>query len=300
MRVAHDAGMELEDCIDDLSIRKHRESTRLRAILQMNMGSAMGMATPSEILFPDPLAPCGRWGDRVQQQYAARGVDSVKSIDRDGGIGFEARPRVPGPLQLDPAASRMGPHGSPEALHRVDVPICSYAQMIEEARSEASGNKVATAATGITLGVSTISKSEVPVPDRDAEAENGSRVWPPSMMTNGSTGPSIAALEIAKQIQGALDAIVDDPKLLACAPSLYPATVEDVLLAKSTPAASRDAFAALGLGALSCTRSGIAGAGRRAHLVSAAAYATGHGDLGDALRKLALGPITSCARKPWG
>ena len=313
-RIASDSGMSVGDSTDTASIRQHREQTRIRAILQLNMGSAMGMATPGELLFKEALPPCPRWGDRIMQTFAARGFDHV-SMDELGGMGVASRPGVPGPLQLTKASQRVGPHGSPEALEQQEIPICSYGQMVEEARAQAASAKPATVGAGAAFGMELISEEEDEVEEKDladgeigtstgkrkpdwtAEAQHGRRRWPPAILE--SSAASKEALELTKQIGVVIDGLGVKDHVLSCVPGAYTATVEFVLSAQTLAPIHRDAYAALGLGAPSGKRNDIMGAGKRAQLLAAVAFATGNSDLGSAFRDLAQGPLEVCARKPW-
>ena len=301
MRVASDTGMEVDDSTDAKAVRQFRDQTRLRAILQMNMGSAMGMATPAELLFKEPLPYCGRWGERVLQSYAVRGFDGI-SMESAGGMGIDSRPAVPGPLQLRKFAERVGPHGSPDALRERPIPICAYSQKVESVRAEAASAKVPTAATGITGNLTAVYAYDEdgpsgPPADRAADAENGKRVWPPAVF--GSTAAAKEATDITKEIQGTIAQLGVQEQILSCVPGAYPATVEFVLASQRLADAHRDSYSALGIGAVSGSRADVALAKPRANLLSAMAFATGHADLGLAFRDLASGPIESCSRKPW-
>lgn len=305
-RIANDTGMSVSDSIDTVAIRQHREQTRLRAILQLNAGSAMGMANPGELLFDEAIPPCPRWGDRVLQTYAARGFDHI-SMQRMGGVGADSRPSVPGPLQFSKAAQRVGPHGSPEALRQPELPICSYGQMVEEARAEAASAKPATATAAVVFGMELIEEEEEETDadgptksvrlDWEAAAQNGKRVWPPAAFQ--SSGAAKDALDVTRQIGTVITDLGVKDNVLSCVPKAYGATVEFVLSAEALTPASRDAYAALGLGALTGKRADVAEAANRAQVLAALAFATGNGDLGGALRDLATGPLERFARKTW-
>lgn len=292
MRIASDSGLTLKDSVDKVAVQKAREQARLRAILQMNMGSAMGMANAGELLFQEVLPSCGHWGDRVMQQFAARGFDQVP-MARLGGIGSETRPAIPSPLQVGPL-QRVGPHGSPEALRTQELPICSYSQIIEEARAEACNAAAPTFETGVTMGNRLSGEDES---DRISDAEHGRRVWPPAAFQ--STAAAKEAADITTSINAVVDQLNVEDKLLACVPGVYSSTVEFVLANQTLSPVHRDAYAALGVGASEGRRKDVELARSRTHLMAALAHATGHGDLGKAFTQLAYGPITKCARKPW-
>lgn len=303
MRIAQDSGISLTDSTNATAVRQLREQTRVRAILQQNMGSAMGMATTSELLFKEALPGCARWGDRVMQTLATRGFEYV-DMDKYGGMGASSRPSIPGPLQ---ASQRVGPHGSPEALHQTELFICSYGQMVEEARAEATSAKAASAKAAVSHGILMQDASELPgfddddaLPpptDRRAEAEDGRRVWPPAVFK--STAAAKEARDVTRQVIAVVEGLDVKDHVLACVPGAYTAAVEFVLSAQLLAPIHRDAYAALGLGALSGKRREVVGAGERAHLLAAMAFATGHSDLGEALTALVSGPIDRCGQKPW-
>ena len=316
MRTGVDSGMSPEDSIDDNKIRHKREEMRLRAILQMNMGSAMGMASASELLSEGVLPPCSRWGDQVLQQYAVRGFGKV-SLESVARLASDTRPKVPGPLQITTPGERMGPHAAPRMLRAHVVPICSYGQKVEQARAMAASALTASFSAGISIGLDVIDADEYDsedsdveaqitgVPrvahrhDRAADAENGERVWPPLAMS--SSGSADETNKTVKQIIEVFDALSlsVDKKLLAAVSGVYTSSVEFVLVSESLQPAHRDAFSALGLGATGGLRADVERAGERARILAAAAHAMGHHDLGDAFTRLADGPIADCARKPW-
>jgi len=258
----------------------------------MNMGSAMGLANVGELLFQEALPSCAHWGDRVIQQYAARGFDNV-DMAALGGLAVETRPSVPGPMQVT-QLHRVGPHGSPEALQRTELPICSYSQIVEEARAQATSAAAPTLEMGVAAGNRLIGEEGV---DRIAEAENGRRVWPPTALQSSACCKD--AVDITQSIDKNIQDMGVDDKLLACVPGMYTSIVEAVLTDRLLTPANRDAYAALGIGAPGGRRDDIVHAQTRAHALAALAFATGNGDLGVALTQLASGTISRFARKPW-
>lgn len=306
LRIAQDAGMHVDESGDDVAIRHRREQRRIRAILQMNMAGAMGMATPGEILFRVELGVCTRWGENVLTSFSTRGFEYLR-LKNMWGVGIDSRPAVPGPLQLTSALQRVGPHGSPEALIHTELAICSYSQMVEEARAEAANAKAATIEVGIARGLaldddddyddndeSTATTDAPSKMDWDAEAESGKRVWPPVVLSSSTIAKE--ACEITEQIQKTVEGLNVNDRVLACVPAIYPSTSEFVLASQSLAPQYRDAYAALGLGARSGKRNEIRNAGLRANLLAALAFATGHSELGVAFSDLASGTLSRCSQ----
>lgn len=296
MRIAIDTGLPIPDSTDAAAANRARDQARVRAVLQMNMGSAMGMANAGELLFREALPPCSHWGDRVMQQFAARGFDSVP-MPSLGGLSVDARPTVPSPFQVTSPGEHVGPHGSPTALKQSELPICSYAQIVEEARAEAANAKVPTAAAGVSMGDRLVGDGDEGALDLMAAEEDGKRVWPPAVFQ--STAAAKEATEITLAIGNHVASLGVKDELLSCVPGVYASVIEFVLVGKELSPAHRDAYAALGLGALDGQRDSIAHARSMAHMLSAMGFATGHSDLGDAFRDLAAGPMSRFARKPW-
>lgn len=305
LRVGSDSGMSPDDSVDKHAVRRKREEARMRAILQMNVGSAMGMAGPGELLFEEPLPSCARWGDQILQQYAVRGFGPVELGDMPR-LAENTRPTLPGPLQINSERDRMGPHASTRMLNSQPVPICSYGQMVEEARAMAASAITSSFDVGISVGLGVVDQKATLIPegepaaafnDRAAAAEDGERVWPPFALN--STGNAKEAKDVVKQIMSTFSDMAVKPEVLCAISGVYTSAVEFVLASESLQTVHRDAFAALGIGAHGYTRADVARAGDRARLLAAAAHVMGHSELGDALTELANGPIADCARKPW-
>lgn len=286
-RICNAAGMAIKDSSDRAEVRQCREKGRLRAIiLQLNMG----LADTGEILFKEPLPPSPRWSDRVLSQYAARGFENVPTKTL-GGLGWASRQSIAGPLQLTQASQRCGPHGQPEALRHRELPIFSYGQMVEEARGflDDDDSDLSDEEDGDETAAQKV--------DWRVHEERGKRRWPPAVFQ--STSNSIEALKITKLIQKVMDELDVKEKILRGVPAIYSSAVKFVLSAQDLSAINRDAYAALGIGALNGKRADVEAARVRVQLSAAIAYALGENDLGTAFQDLASGPLLSCCTRPW-
>ena len=312
VRIGTDSGMSPEDSVEAATVRRKRDEARLRAVLQMNMGSAMGMGTPSEMLFDVALPTCTRWGDQVLQQYAVRGFGTIDVKDTMH-IAPNTRPAVPGPMQFSPKHKEaatpdlMGPHASVEAMYCEPLPICSYGQRVEEARAMAASAITASFSAGSAYGLkvedaeSSDDEDTVvvdnPRTDRIAEAEDGKRVWPPLALHTSSH--AIEAQSSVEQLLETFEQMGVKKELLGAVGGIYSSAVEFVLSREKLEQLHRKAFASLGIGAPEATRESLLRARRRADVLAAAAHVMGYKDLGNALGALASGPLTDCASKPW-
>lgn len=133
--------------------------------------------------------------------------------------------------------------------------------------------------------------------DWGVHEERGKRRWPPAVFQ--STSNSIEALKTTRHIQKVIYELDVKEKILRGVPAIYSSAVEFVLSAQDLSAMNRDAYAALGIGALNGKRADVEAARVRAQLSAAIAYALGENDLGTAFQDLASGPLLSCSTRPW-
>lgn len=297
-RAAYDTVLSINDTQNERVLVRAREEARERAVIQMNMGAAMGLAGVAEVLFAEPLPPSNLWGEHVQQQYSHRGFsDRIRAHD---SIGRRSRPSLPAALQINTTSDRLGPHGL-VGLKPVSAPvICSYGQTVEQARAMASSAISSTINTAVAAGLRVVNVDAKPGnDDRHAAEEDGLRVWPPAAMKNA---------EDAAQTQETITDIINTftsmgvkSNLLSAVPGVFTSVIEGALSSERLTILRqhRDAFMALGIGALKGRRVDVERAHSRICIYAAAAYALDYVALGTAFMELAKGPALDCAKQPW-
>lgn len=279
-RVMLDTGMERHAMRDPKSTAKVAEEHRARVAARMGGGAAVGMASAGELLFPEPLPPCERWGDIYTQTYAF----PSRRMAASDVLGHESRLSLPCAVLVAASTERVGPGGTMRAeLEAPTTAIVSYAQIV--ARAEAVRRGAATLdeamAAAVGLSIQDTRGDEAP-PDPIAIAQDGDRVWPPSALLN-----SEGAARVAQMVGSVCDDLdnANSRAKKADGVGVYMSVFKRATREDVDNAAVRDLLG-LGVGIFARNPLALHSARRHAMHAAMAAHMSGHAQLGDALVRL--------------